>query len=301
MKSMHVQVVSRDVADAVRGLLEGDGFRMGAAPYAEWEAIGSDVRATFYGKRRKLMIQGQGTDGLLRRIAGVLPQEEAVEAAGRSEFRLDEPTIGTDETGKGDYFGSLVVAGCLAGPDDAEWLRDVGVRDSKMLSDTTIEIQEAKILDRIPTEVVELPPPVYGAQHLETKNVNIMLGRAHAEVVRRLLRRNPGCKRVVIDRFGSEAHVLGPLGTAARGVKIFMVPKAEANPAVAAASIVARAAFVRSLRRLSDDCGVDLLPGASAEVEAVARKVAAVGGRALLGTVAKLHFKTTARVLDEGS
>ncbi|MFG0319645.1 MAG: ribonuclease HIII [Planctomycetota bacterium JB042] len=296
---MHVQIVSTEVAGAVRDLLEGDGFRMGSAPYAEWEAVGSDVRATFYGKRRKLLIQGQGTGGLLRRLAGVLPATEP--APERTEARVDGPTIGTDEAGKGDYFGSLAVAGCLVGPDDVEWLRAAGVKDSKLLSDASIEIQEGKILSRIPTEVVELAPPEYGEAHRETRNVNVILGRAHAEVIRRLLARGDGVKRIVVDRFGSNHHVLKPLGKVPKGTEMLLVPRAESNPAVAAASVVARATFVRSLRRLSDACGVDLLPGASAEVERVARKVAAVGGRALLGTVAKLHFKTTERVLADGA
>ena len=298
---MHVQIVSNEVAAAVRQILEGDGFAMGTAPYASWEAVGSDVRATFYTKRRKLLFQGAGTEGLVRRLAGVLPAYDAAEAAGENvDARVEEPTIGSDETGKGDYFGSLVVAGCLVGPDDVAYLREIGVRDSKQLSDGSIEVLEGKILDRIPTEVVELPPPEYGRLHAQTKNVNVILGEAHAEVIRKLKQAHPDCKRAVVDKFGREDQVLGPLGDVADGMVIKQMPRAEANPAVAAASIVARAVFVRSLRRLSDECGVDLLPGASAPVEEVAHKVAAVGGRDLLATVAKMHFKTTERILPGG-
>src|SRR5690606_25301660 len=150
---------------------------------------------------------------------------------------------------------------------------------------------------RLPAEVAALPPMEYGELRRKVGNVNVIRGAAHAAVMRRLMARAGGVKRIVIDRFGPNAHVLSPLGRLAPGVKVILVPRAEANPAVAAASVVARATFVRSLRRLSDECGVDLLPGASAAVERVARKVAAVGGRPLLGTVAKLHFKTTERVL----
>jgi len=297
---MYVQIVSNDVAESVRQILESDGFRMGTAPYASWEAVGSDVRATFYTRRRKLLFQGAGADGLARRLAGVLP-EQAAAATGdggkNADARIDEPTIGSDETGKGDYFGSLVVAGCLARPEDVAYLRECGVRDSKQIADSTIMILEGKILDRVQCEVVELEPPEYGRLHAQTKNVNVILGEAHAEVIRKLKLANPDCKRAVVDKFGRDDQVLGPLGDVADGMKIKLMPRAEANPAVAAASIVARAVFVRSLARLSDQCGVDLLPGASAQVEEVAHKVAAVGGRELLSTVAKMHFKTTERIL----
>lgn len=296
MSTSHVQVVSPDVATTIRGLLEQDGFRMGAAPYAEFEAVGSDVRVTYYGKRRKLLIQGQGTAGLLQRLRGVLGEAATDEPA---IARVDEPTIGTDESGKGDYFGSLVVAGCLVGPTDVADLRALGVRDSKQASEVAIRAVAEQIRRRVPTAVVELDPVEYGRQHREYGNVNRILGEAHARAIRELLRSTSGdlrARRVVVDRFGGEHYVEQALGSDRAGLTIVQVPRAEQNPAVAAASFLAREAFLDSLVRLSDECGVDLLPGASAAVEERARLVHQVGGMALLSRVAKVHFKTTERV-----
>lgn len=294
MRNTFVQVIDGDTADRIRARLEADGFRLGKAPYSDYEAVGDDVRVTWYPRRRKLLIQGAGTDGLLRRLGDLLVAVPDVPED--PDTRLDEPTIGSDESGKGDYFGSLVVAGCLVRPEDLAWLRQLGVRDSKQASEHVILAAEGMLLDRLPIAVAELEPPEYGRLHAETGNVNRILGRMHAQVIRELLPRG-GCHRVVVDRFGGEHYVTEELGAAAQGIRIRQIPRAEANPAVAAASFIARARFVQSLRRLSDEVGVDLLPGASAAVEACARKVYAVGGRTLLARVAKLHFKTTARVV----
>ena len=298
MKTHHVQVIPVALAAEIRARLEEDGLRLGSVPYADYEMIGSDVRVTFYPKRRKLLIQGNGTAGMLTRLGDLLgdaaPEEEEPWA------RIDVPTIGSDETGKGDYFGPLVVCACLVTPADVAKLRQLGVRDSKDVGDTQILAAEAQIERLVPVAVCELDPVEYGRLHEQTKNVNRILGMAHARVIRELLGRG-ACERVVIDRFGREEYVvdeLGPLDEPRPAV--VQVSKAEQNLAVAAASFVARARFVRALGRLSDEVGVDLLPGASAAVEEVARKVYAVGGLELLGKAAKLHFKTTGRVVASG-
>ncbi|MBI4879064.1 MAG: ribonuclease HIII [Planctomycetes bacterium] len=302
MKSHHVQVVAPDLAEQIRAQLEADGFRLGGAPYAAFEAVGSDVRVTYYGKRGKLLIQGAGTEGLLQRLAHLLPatadtESQAVPGAGENaDAAVNEPTIGSDESGKGDYFGSLVVAACLVRPEDVAWLRRLGVRDSKEATRHTIMTAEGIILARLPAAVVEHEPPEYGRLHAETRNVNAILGRAHAQVIAELLDKG-GCQRAIVDRFGGEHYVRDALGERAKGLCLRQIPRAEANPAVAAASFLARARFLRSLERLSDEVGVDLLPGAAPVVEKVARKVVAIGGGALLSRVAKMHFKTTRRVL----
>lgn len=295
MKNHHVQIIPPALAEQIRERLAGDGFRAGSAPYASYEMIGGDVRATYYPKRKKLLIQGVGTDGLLIRLGDLLGEPEQEDED--PDAAISEPTIGSDESGKGDYFGSLVVAGCLVRPEDVGWVRKLGVRDSKDASQHTIMMAEGRILDRLPCHVVEYEPPEYGRLHQQHKNVNQILGIAHGEVIRNLLNQHH-CSRAVVDRFGGEHYVKNELGSLARGLKLRQVPRAEANPAVACASFLARAAFVRSLSRLSDEVGVDLLPGASAQVEQCARKVVAVGGKDLLARVAKMHFKTTGRVLS---
>ena len=295
MKNMHVQIIPPELARKIESQLEADGFRIGSAPYASFEAVGGDVRVTYYPKRKKLLLQGNGTEGLLLRLSDLLgqPVEDPSEP---DAHRIDEATIGSDESGKGDYFGSLVVAGCLVRPEDVSWIRKLGVRDSKDASIHGIRLAEGQILERLPTAVVELEPPEYGRRHQATGNVNQILGEAHAQVIAEL-RGREACDRAVVDRFGNQRYVRDSLGTVAEGLTLIQIPRAEANPAVACASFLARAAFLRSLVRLSDEVGVDLLPGASKAVEACARKIVAIGGKELLAKVAKLHFKTTERVL----
>lgn len=294
MKTHHVVLVTPETATRIRRRLEEDGFRIGKAPYSDFEAVGNDVRVTFYPKRGKLLIQGAGTEGLLARLADLLP---AADEEGPEEARIAEPTIGSDEAGKGDYFGPLVVAACLVTPDDLKALAEAGIRDSKeMKAEGRLERAAAFLEKRVPHEVVEWEPERYGRLHERWKNVNRLLGIAHAEAIGRLLER-AGARRVVVDRFGGERYVLDELGGRARGIEVVQVPRAEANPAVAAASVLARARYLEALGRLSEECGVDLIPGASAEVEERARKVFRVGGMDLLRKVAKVHFRTTERVV----
>jgi ribonuclease HIII len=203
--------------------------------------------------------------------------------------------IGTDESGKGDYFGYLVVAAVFVDRGAEAALHDLGVRDSKRLSDRSADRLAGEIRRLCPHQVVRISPARYNELHLKMGNVNRLLAWAHARAIENLLEQRP-CRLVISDQFGDEAYLKSALMAKGKQVRLVQRPRAEADTAVAAASILARAAFLDTLKRLSDQVGVALPKGAVHVVEA-AREVAAKGGRELLGTVAKLHFKTTGQVL----
>jgi ribonuclease HIII len=204
--------------------------------------------------------------------------------------------IGTDESGKGDYFGYLVVAAVFVDHDTEAALDDLGVRDSKRVSDRSAARLAGEIRRLSPHEVVRISPAKYNELHPKMGNVNRLLAWAHARAIENVLNQR-ACRLVISDQFGDEAYLRSALMAKGRQVQLVQMPRAEADVAVAAASVVARAVFLETLERLSDEIGIRLPKGATHVVEA-AQQVVAKGGRDLLARAAKLHFKTTKQVLD---
>ncbi|RLE05816.1 MAG: ribonuclease HIII [Candidatus Aminicenantes bacterium] len=204
--------------------------------------------------------------------------------------------LGTDESGKGDYFGPLVVAGLFLPEGQEAVLAELGVRDSKKFSDGRVQ-EMAQLLQRGYTySLVVIGPEKYNALYAKMKNLNRLLAWAHARVIENILEK-VDCRRVITDQFGDKIFVLNALMKKGRQIELIQKPKAEEDMAVAAASILARAEFLRRLYFLSQEIGLDLPKGASAKVEEVAYQLVKEKGQAILNRVAKVHFKTTQKVL----
>ncbi len=267
------------------------------APHARFALKADGVVVTCY-TSGKLVVQGSELNVFAARFLDDLPQAPSKGSKkGDPELAFDVVTVGSDEAGKGDYFGPLVVAAVRAAPEDAAWLAELGVTDSKALSDDRARRLAGLIEERLDFEVVRLGPEDYNARHASCGNVNVLLGAMHAEALAALLTRNDDVEQVVVDRFGEEKHVATPLrARVPRLPRIIQVPRAERHPAVAAASVIARAAFLDGLAACSDDAGTDLHKGAGEPTDVAARRVFAIGGRELLAKVAKMHFKNTQRV-----
>jgi len=204
--------------------------------------------------------------------------------------------IGTDESGKGDYFGPLVIAG-FYGPDDQEAvLRELGVRDSKTLADKRIGEIAASLQAGYVHSVVAVGPEKYNELYEKFRNLNKLLAWGHARVIENILG-TVDCAKAVTDQFGDERFVLNALMQKGKRIELVQRPRGEEDVAVAAASILARAEFVRRLQALSREWGVDLHKGAGPPVEAAAEAFLRRHGAEALPQVAKMHFKITERVL----
>lgn len=224
------------------------------------------------------------------------------------ERPFDPPWIGSDESGKGDYFGPLVA--CAVWVDDRilQVLDTLGVRDSKVLSDLQNRrlAQDVRAVcrdggtDRA-AEVV-IPPERYNQLYdqfrREGKNLNALLAWGHARALESVIDQAPA-QHAIIDQFADARYIRDRLAArdATKALNVVQLPRAEANLAVAAASVLARDRFLGWLERAARDYGLRLPKGASDEVEAAARRFVDRHGRAALAKVAKLHFKTTQRVL----
>ncbi len=206
------------------------------------------------------------------------------------------PRIGTDEAGKGDYFGDLVVAGVYLDAAMELLATEMGVTDSKKLSDARARMLAREICAVFPHEIVRISPAKYNELYAKMGNLNRLLAWAHARVIENLLPRT-GASLVVADQFGNAAVLESALLRGGRRVRLVQLPKGERDRAVAAASIVARAAFLQRLEALSREIGLELPKGA-AHVLPIARALYEKGGLPLLRRVAKLHFRTTAQVVE---
>ncbi len=212
-------------------------------------------------------------------------------------FAAEPGRIGTDESGKGDYFGPLVIAAFFMPEGHESVLRELGVKDSKRTSDARCrEIAETLKRGYPFHSVVTVGPEKYNELWAKLRNLNRLLAWGHARAIENVLERVPAGKAVT-DQFGDERFVRNALLQKGREIELVQMPRAEEDPAVAAASILARAEFLTRLHYLSKEVGIELPKGASDLVEAAAVKIVREKGPGILEKIAKTHFKTTVRVL----
>jgi len=280
----------------LKALLERGAFDFRAVPHALFSAKGEGVVATAYASG-KLVVQGDQPDLFMRRY---------VESAAETPPRPSSPTqpaeeafvpmVGSDESGKGDYFGPLVVCAVRLEPEESRRILGGPIRDSKQMSDEACLRLGAALRGSVPHALARFAPPEYNAAHARYKNLNPLLADLHAQAIRELAR--PGM-RVLVDQFANAKVMQQAL--AGTDVELVQHPRAESVPAVAAASVIAREQFLLGLRGLSEEFGLDLCKGAGSPVDAAARRFVALHGRDKLGQVAKLHFKNTQKLPAGGA
>jgi len=212
-------------------------------------------------------------------------------------FPEEKGHIGTDESGKGDYFGPLTVAGVFLPDGQDEVLREIGVKDSKRISDGRVRELAEIIRSGYTHSVVAIGPERYNELYERLRNLNRLLAWAHSRVIENILEDVP-CSLVVTDQFGDKAFVLNALMKKGKNIELIQKPKAESDLAVAAASILARAEFLKRLYFLSKDAGIDLPKGSSPLAEEVGVKLVRAQGIGILDKFTKKHFKLTKRICD---
>jgi ribonuclease HIII len=216
-------------------------------------------------------------------------------------FEVPLPHIGTDESGKGDYFGPMVIAGVLMDSTTEAALKQLGVKDSKALTDKRCKELAAKIRQLLPGkyEEVEILPERYNQLYdqfkAEGKNLNHLLAWGHARAIESLLLKET-CSHAIADQFGDENYIRSKLMENGKKLQLIQVPKAERYTAVAAASILARDRFLSRTEGLRDDYKINLPKGASDSVVNAGKEFVQAYGKHLLGKVAKLHHKTTEKL-----
>jgi ribonuclease HIII len=206
-----------------------------------------------------------------------------------------EPHFGVDESGKGDFFGPLVIAGVYVDRGIARKLVDAGVQDSKRIgSDARVRALGETIRKAAGglVETVLIGPPRYNELYEKFGNLNKLLGWGHARVIENLLGKKPDCPRALSDQFADARVVEQSLLRHGRKIDIQQRTRAESDIAVAAASILAREGFINWLERRGKELGLRLERGVSANVKETAKKLVEMSGAKALLELAKVHFRT---------
>ena len=273
-------------------------------PHAAFAGDKGKVGVVFYNSG-KLVVQGKETREF---VEFVLEPEILKEAKLGYETVLNPelllPRLGVDESGKGDFFGPLCVAGVYVNEAVINSWQDAGVRDSKNISSDRKIRDLAELIRTTPgcvTTVVPIGNDAYNRLHAKLGSVNAILAWGHARVIENLLgqkqRMNPPPVRAISDQFArSKSTVERALMALGRELELVQRHKAEEDLAVAAASILARHEFVSRLQQLGKFYGLELPKGASNATIEAGKKFVVTHGADRLGMVAKLHFKTTQAV-----
>ncbi len=289
--------------EALRQWLESHHWKFREVPYALYAAEHDKTNVVFY-RSAKLVVQGKGTQDF---VEFVLEPEIVKEAKLGYEAILNPemllPRLGVDESGKGDFFGPLCVAGVYVNEDVVKRWKDSGIRDSKHIgSDKRIE-ELAELIRDTPgcvTTVVPIGNEAYNRLYGKFRSVNSMLAWGHARVIENLMElrkdMNPPPVRAISDQFASSKDVVASaLMKLGREIELLQRHRAEEDLAVAAASILARHEFVRRLGDMGKRYQMVFPKGASAAVDATAKEFIAKHGADELKQVAKMHFRTALR------
>ena len=274
--------LTREQATRLRGLLEELGFEFSPKDWTIFFAQKNKLTVAVYEKGPKVLVQGRGVEDFVQ--FELEPKILGEAKLGYEEVHtpeMFEPHFGVDESGKGDFFGPLVISGVYVDPLIARKLLDAGVVDSKRIgSDARIRALADTI--RKPSlglvETVLIGPAKYNELYEKFSNLNRLLGWGHARVIENLLGKKPGCPRSLSDQFADARVINASLLKHGRKIAIEQRPRAESDIAVAAASVVAREAFINWLERKSKELGLRLERGVSPSVKETARKLVELNG-----------------------
>ena len=290
-------------AATLKSGLEARNYSFREVPYARFAGEKDKTNVVFY-ESGKLVVQGKGTQEFVEFVLEpeVLKQARlGYEAVLNPDLLL--PRIGVDESGKGDFFGPLCIAGVYVNESVINAWKDAGVRDSKNISSDKKISDLAKLIRETPgcvTTVVPIGNEAYNRLHAKMGSVNAVLAWGHARVIENLMaqkhRMNPPPVRAISDQFASTKSVIErALMSLGRSIELMQRHKAEEDLAVAAASIMARDEFVKRLAGLGTTYERELPKGAGSNVDALAKELILEHGAVALSKVAKMHFRTALR------
>jgi len=295
--------LSNEQAAKLRALLSELGFEFAPKPYTIFFAQKNKLSVAVYEKGPKVLLQGKGVEEFVQ--FELEPKILGEAKLGYEEVHSPEmfaPHFGVDESGKGDFFGPLVISGVYVDAGIARKFIDAGVQDSKRI---TSDARIRAVADEIRRnslgliETVLIGPAKYNELYKKFGNLNTLLGWGHARVIENLLAKKPDCPRSLSDQFADVRVIERSLLNHSRKIEIQQRIKSESDIAVAAASILAREAFINWLDRKGKELGVRLQRGISPAVKETAKKLVETRGPEALCEVAKVHFRTAHEIAPE--
>lgn len=281
--------------------LEQQGFEITFPPYTHFTAKKKGVSCSLY-HSGKLVVQGKEKQEFIEFYLEpyilktfTYTHKELCEETAALDLT---PRIGIDESGKGDFFGPLCIAGVFAEGETITRLKKIGVCDSKLLNPRAITTIAEKIRKECVYHIVKINPLKYNELIIQFGNLNKLLAWGHATTIEQLTQET-GCKKIIVDQFANEHVVLTALKRKSLKLEVTQRHRGEEDIVVAAASILARNAFVEGIEQLEKQFGLKLPKGASLQTIAAGKKFVRTFGKENLGQAGKLHFKTLDSILTE--
>ena len=302
MANSMVYILTAEQAAQLKDILERRGWEMSVVPYSIFKASGEKVSVVAY-ESGKLVVQGKNAQEfieftlepeILHTFGTLLPPEPSAEDL--------SPHGGIDESGKGDFFGPLVIAGVCVDEKIASALRQIGVCDSKLVTSSKKIFALAEEIRKAADghfNIVLLRSETYNRLYNNIGNLNRLLAWGHARTIENLLDLVPDCPRMLSDKFGDESLIRRALMEKGRKIILDQKVRAESDVAVAAASILARDYFLRQMNKLSETLGVELPRGGGPQVKIIGRQLLEKHGPGVFESCSKLHFKTYTELLNE--
>jgi ribonuclease HIII len=272
-----------------------DGYRTGPSQGAKWTAILGDMKIVCPdGANNQVKVSYNKYSEFTQKYAYFQSSSAVSPQPNTQSF---QPRIGSDESGKGDYYGPLVIAAVYVDERTEHILIESGVRDSKKIADSRILSLADGIKRLCPYSIIQFSPPQYNDLYNEVRNLNNLLALGHAQALENVLEKVT-CELAVADQFGDKSYLQNALLEKGKKIKLDQHPRAEDDIAVAAASVLARAAFIQEIDQLSRQLKITLPKGSSdSKIVGIGREIVAKSGQTTLEKIAKLHFKTTQAIL----
>jgi len=298
--------LTEEQAATLKSRLEARHYQFREVPYARFAGEKEKTNVVFYDSG-KLVVQGKGTQDFIEFVLepeGLKQARLGYEAVLNPDLLL--PRIGVDESGKGDFFGPMCIAGVYVNETVVNAWQEAGVRDSKNISSDRKISDLAKLIRSTPgcvTSVVPIGNEAYNRLQAKMGSVNALLAWGHSRVIENLMglrhRMNPLPVRAISDQFASSKGVVEKaLMSLGRQIELVQKHQAEEDLAVAAASILARDEFLKRLATLGKTYSFELPKGAGSTVDQVAKEFISRHGAEVLAKVAKMHFRTSFRARD---
>jgi len=283
-------------------ILKHGNYRPFVVEHAKVAGRTEDCNIVLY-KSGKCLVQGRGAADFVTFVLEPLVLQSV--GLGYEDVLNPEATqahMGIDESGKGDFFGPLVIASAYVDEELADKMREMNVRDSKTITSDTKALEMGRDLRKLlghRFSIVKIGPQSYNRLYSKMRNVNTILSWGHARAIENMLDAVPDCPRAISDQFGNKTQVERALMKKGRKIVLIQRHKAESDLAVAAASILAREHFLRSLYDLRDKYHQPFPKGASEAVKDAAEQLVRKCGPKVLVETAKCHFKTCDLVLQK--
>lgn len=279
-------------------------------PYAVFQADTGDTIVTLY-ESGKAMFQGVSADieaGMWESIRKdkdnidyfMDTKDTKIKKEDQVDIPSDIASVGSDEVGTGDYYGPIVVTASFVSKDNIPFLTELGVRDSKKLSDEQILKIVPKIIKKIPYKTIMLSNKGYNDNYGKDMNMNKIKAVLHNKVLTEMVKDND-YDYIVVDQFEPEKSYYNHLSDVPNPLKgITFITKAEDKClSVAVSSLISRYIFIKEMDKLGDKYGIFLPKGANYYVEDVGIKLVNKYGEKILHDIAKLNFSNTDRILKE--